>query len=116
MAGRHHREGVADRGRRRPAAAVAVGPGHQQRDHRHAFSPDGTRVLAGSDDTDAGVKIWDVGPTGDAELANLATPDGQGGVAFLPDGQRLVALVPTEPSGLARAPLPPAGEAHPRSA
>jgi serine/threonine protein kinase/WD40 repeat protein len=36
-----------------------------------AFSPDGTRVMAGAADLTA-VKTWDLGPNGDAELANLA--------------------------------------------
>jgi WD40 repeat protein len=52
------------------------------------FSPDGVRVMAG----DAGnsvVKIWDLGPTGDAEWANL---DASGAflVEFMADGRRLV--------------------------
>jgi WD40 repeat protein/DNA-binding SARP family transcriptional activator len=53
-----------------------------------AFSPDGTRVMAG----DAGnsvVKIWDLEPTGDAEWANLPAP-GAVHVEFMPDGRRLV--------------------------
>ena len=35
-----------------------------------AFSPDGMRVMAG-DDSRGAVTIWDVGPNGDAEWANL---------------------------------------------
>jgi WD40 repeat protein/DNA-binding SARP family transcriptional activator/class 3 adenylate cyclase len=53
-----------------------------------AFSPDGTRVMA----SDAGistVKIWDLGPTGDAEWANLPAP-GAFQVEFMPDGRRVV--------------------------
>jgi WD40 repeat protein len=53
-----------------------------------AFSPDGTRVIAG----DAGitaVKVWDLGPSGDAEWANLPAP-GLPGAEFMPDGRRVV--------------------------
>ena len=53
-----------------------------------AFSPDGTRVMAG----DAGitaVKIWDLGPNGDAEWANL--PAAGVPAEFMPDGRRVVA-------------------------
>ena len=35
-----------------------------------AFSPDGTRVMAG-DASISAVQVWDLGPTGDAEWANL---------------------------------------------
>ena len=52
------------------------------------FSPDGARVMAG----DAGitaVKIWDLGPNGDAEWANL--PAAGAPAEFMPDGRRLVA-------------------------
>ena len=53
-----------------------------------AFSPDGNRVMAG----DAGitaVKVWDLGPTGDAEWANLPAP-GYPAAEFMPDGRRVV--------------------------
>jgi WD40 repeat protein len=53
-----------------------------------AFSPDGTRVMAG----DAGitaVKVWDLGPTGDAEWANLPAA-GRPAAEFMPDGRRVV--------------------------
>ena len=53
-----------------------------------AFSPDGTRVMA-ADDGNSVVKIWDLGPTGDAEWANLPAP-GAFKVEFMPDGRRLV--------------------------
>ncbi|HZA26991.1 MAG TPA: BTAD domain-containing putative transcriptional regulator [Actinomycetota bacterium] len=53
-----------------------------------AFSPDGTRVMAG-DRGNSVVKIWDLGPTGDAEWANLPAPDAFQ-VEFMPDGRRLV--------------------------
>jgi WD40 repeat protein/DNA-binding SARP family transcriptional activator len=57
-----------------------------------AFSPDGTRLMAGGEDTAAGVRIWDVGPSGDAELANLHGPVGYPNyVEFMPDGRRLAA-------------------------
>ena len=52
-----------------------------------AFSPDGTRVMAG----DAGitaVKVWDVGPDGDAEWANV--PSSGWMVDFMPDGRGVV--------------------------
>jgi WD40 repeat protein/DNA-binding SARP family transcriptional activator len=53
-----------------------------------AFSPDGTRVMAG----DAGitaVKVWDLGPTGNAEWANLPAA-GRPAAEFMPDGRRVV--------------------------
>jgi WD40 repeat protein/DNA-binding SARP family transcriptional activator len=53
-----------------------------------AFSPDGTRVMAG-DEGNSVVKIWDLGPTGEAEWANLPAP-GESQVEFMPDGRRLV--------------------------
>jgi WD40 repeat protein len=57
-----------------------------------AFSPDGTRLMAGGEDTAAGVRIWDLGPSGDAELANLPGPVGYPDyVEFMPDGRRLAA-------------------------
>jgi WD40 repeat protein/DNA-binding SARP family transcriptional activator/class 3 adenylate cyclase len=52
-----------------------------------AFSPDGTRVMA----SDAGnnlVKVWDVGPTGGAEWANIPAP-GAFQVEFMPDGRHV---------------------------
>ncbi|HKA69804.1 MAG TPA: BTAD domain-containing putative transcriptional regulator [Actinomycetes bacterium] len=51
-----------------------------------AFSPDGTQLMGAG----AGVRIWDVGPAGDAEWANLPGPVG-GGVEFMPDGRRVAA-------------------------
>jgi WD40 repeat protein/DNA-binding SARP family transcriptional activator len=59
-----------------------------------AFSPDGTRVMAGAADLTA-VKTWDIGPNGDAELANLPVAAGVTGSSldevtlaeFLPDGR-----------------------------
>jgi serine/threonine protein kinase/WD40 repeat protein len=36
-----------------------------------AFSPDGTRVMAGSGPPASGIRIWDVSPLGGAEWANL---------------------------------------------
>jgi WD40 repeat protein/DNA-binding SARP family transcriptional activator len=57
-----------------------------------AFSPDGTRLMAGGEDSAAGVKIWDVGRSGDAEWANLPGPyDYPDDVEFMPDGRRLAA-------------------------
>ncbi|MFL5799047.1 MAG: protein kinase domain-containing protein [Actinomycetota bacterium] len=53
-----------------------------------AFSPDGTRVMAGDAGISA-VKVWDLGPTGDAEWANLPAP-GYPGAEFMPDGRRVV--------------------------
>jgi WD40 repeat protein len=53
-----------------------------------AFSPDGTRVMTG-DEGGSVVKIWDLGPTGDAEWANLPAR-GVSHVEFMPDGRRLV--------------------------
>lgn len=50
-----------------------------------AFSPDGTRVMAGDAGISA-VQVWDLGPSGDAEWANLDAP-GAPGAEFLPDGR-----------------------------
>jgi len=54
-----------------------------------AFSRDGTRVMAG----DAGitaVKVWDVGPDGDAEWTNIAWARWGWMVEFTPDGRGVV--------------------------
>jgi WD40 repeat protein/DNA-binding SARP family transcriptional activator len=53
-----------------------------------AFSPDGTRVMAG-DASSSAVQVWDLGPTGDAEWANLPAP-GYPAAEFMPDGRRVV--------------------------
>ncbi|HZA26975.1 MAG TPA: BTAD domain-containing putative transcriptional regulator [Actinomycetota bacterium] len=53
-----------------------------------AFSSDGSRVMAGDADISA-VKVWDLGPTGDAEWANLPAP-GFPAAEFMPDGRRVV--------------------------
>jgi WD40 repeat protein/DNA-binding SARP family transcriptional activator len=53
-----------------------------------AFSPDGKRVMAG-DASSSAVEVWDLGPTGDAEWANLPAP-GYPGAEFMPDGRRVV--------------------------
>jgi WD40 repeat protein len=53
-----------------------------------AFSPDGTRVMAGDVGISA-VKVWDLGPTGDAEWANIPAP-GYPAAEFMPDGLRVV--------------------------
>ena len=53
-----------------------------------AFSPDGTRVMASDADSTV-VKIWDLGPTGDAEWANFPAQRAYQ-VEFMPDGRRLV--------------------------
>ncbi len=54
-----------------------------------AFSPDGTRVMAG-DAAISAVKVWDLGPGGDEEWANLPTP-GFPAAEFTPDGRRVAA-------------------------
>ena len=55
-----------------------------------AFSPDGSRVMA-ADDRNSVVKIWDLGPSGDAEWANLPASWRDGyHMEFMPDGRRLV--------------------------
>ncbi len=52
-----------------------------------AFSPDGTRVLAGNTAVTA-IAVWDVGPTADAEVMSVTGADATGaGVAFGPDGR-----------------------------
>jgi WD40 repeat protein len=53
-----------------------------------AFSPDASHVMAGDVDISA-VKVWDLGPTGDAEWANLPAP-GYPGAEFMPDGRHVV--------------------------
>jgi WD40 repeat protein len=53
-----------------------------------AFSPDGTRVMAG-DASRSAVQVWDLGPTGDAEWANLPAP-GYPAAEFMPDGRRVL--------------------------
>ena len=57
-----------------------------------AFSPDGTRVMAGDADMSA-VKVWDLGPSGDAEWANLPAA-GKPAAEFTPDGRRIVTTSP----------------------
>ena len=65
-----HREGVGDRGDGCPRAVVAVGARDEERDR-------GSGLLARWDPGDGrgrgitAVKIWDLGPNGDAEWANL---------------------------------------------
>ncbi len=53
-----------------------------------AFSPDGTRVMAG-DVAVSAVTIWDLGADGAAEWANLPS-SGEAGAEFMPDGRRVV--------------------------
>jgi WD40 repeat protein/DNA-binding SARP family transcriptional activator len=53
-----------------------------------AFSPDGSRVMAGDAGMSA-VQVWDLGPTGDAEWPNLPAP-GSPAAEFMPDGRRVV--------------------------
>jgi WD40 repeat protein len=53
-----------------------------------AFSPDGSKVMAGDAGISA-VQVWDLGPSGDAEWANLDAP-GYPGAEFMPDGRRVV--------------------------
>jgi WD40 repeat protein/DNA-binding SARP family transcriptional activator len=53
-----------------------------------AFSPDGTKVMAGDIGISA-VKIWDLRANGDAEWANLPLI-GASEVEFMPDGRRVV--------------------------
>jgi WD40 repeat protein/DNA-binding SARP family transcriptional activator len=53
-----------------------------------AFSPDGSRVMAGDAGMSA-VQVWDLEPKGDAEWANLPAP-GSPAAEFMPDGRRVV--------------------------
>ncbi|HKG18624.1 MAG TPA: WD40 repeat domain-containing protein, partial [Candidatus Limnocylindrales bacterium] len=53
-----------------------------------AFSADGMRVMAG-DASSSAVQVWDLGPTGDAEWANLPAP-GYPAAEFMPDGRHVV--------------------------
>jgi WD40 repeat protein/DNA-binding SARP family transcriptional activator/class 3 adenylate cyclase len=57
-----------------------------------AFSPDGTRVMAGDAGISA-VRIWDLGPNGGAEWANLPA-SAQAAAEFMPDGRFMVARSP----------------------
>lgn len=63
-----------------------------------AFSPDGTRVMAGAAGISA-VKVWDLGPNGGAEWANLPA-SGYPAAEFMPDGRRVVARSPNDVSAL----------------
>lgn len=56
--------------------------------HGVAFSPDGTKVLGG-DALQSATKVWDLGPSGDAEWVNLPAP-GFPAAEFMPDGRRVV--------------------------
>ena len=57
-----------------------------------AFSPDGTWVMAGNASLSV-VKVWDLGPTGDAEWANLPAA-GRPAAEFMQDGQHVVTTNP----------------------
>lgn len=57
-----------------------------------AFSPDGTRLVAGSE-AGGGVLVWDVSPSGDAEWSNYPTGL-YSGADFVPAGDRLVLADP----------------------
>ena len=59
-----------------------------------AFSPDGTKVMAGAAGISA-VKVWDLGPNGGAEWANLPA-SGYPAAEFMPDGRRVVAHSPND--------------------
>jgi WD40 repeat protein/DNA-binding SARP family transcriptional activator/class 3 adenylate cyclase len=63
-----------------------------------AFSPSGTRVMAGDVGISA-VKIWDLGPGGGAEWANLPAA-GYPVAVFMPDGRRLVTRDPNDVAAL----------------
>jgi WD40 repeat protein/DNA-binding SARP family transcriptional activator/class 3 adenylate cyclase len=63
-----------------------------------AFSPSGTRVMAGDAGLSA-VKIWNLGPGGGAEWANLPAA-GYPAAEFMPDGRRLVAVTPNDDGAL----------------
>lgn len=53
-----------------------------------AFSPEGDQVMAGDLGASA-VKVWDLGPGGDAEISNIPAP-GRPAPEFLPDGRGIV--------------------------
>jgi WD40 repeat protein len=55
-----------------------------------AFSPDGTRVMAGSGPPASGIRIWDVSPLGGAEWANLSA-DPIGPEAVFQSARRVLA-------------------------
>jgi WD40 repeat protein len=55
-----------------------------------AFSPDGSRLIT----TETGTaKVWDVGISGDAEVAHLQTHANWSDVAFLPGGDQLMTVM-----------------------
>ncbi len=59
-----------------------------------AFSPDGTRLMAGDTESSA-LKIWDIGPNGNAEWANFpAAREELPPVAFTPDSHRVLTTSP----------------------
>src|SRR6187455_2781855 len=61
--------------------------GHAVSSNRHAFSPDGTRLAAASDDGTA--RLWDLA-TGRELLALRGHAAAVVDVAFSPDGKRLI--------------------------
>ncbi|MGH2539601.1 MAG: WD40 repeat domain-containing protein [Actinomycetota bacterium] len=63
-----------------------------------AFSPSGTRVMAGDAGISA-VKIWDLGPDGGAEWANLQGA-GYPAAVFMPDGRHVVTGDPNDVGAL----------------
>jgi WD40 repeat protein/DNA-binding SARP family transcriptional activator/class 3 adenylate cyclase len=63
-----------------------------------AFSPSGTQVMAGDAGISA-VKIWELGPGGGAEWANLPAA-GYPAAGFMPDGRGVVAVSPNDDGAL----------------
>jgi WD40 repeat protein len=61
--------------------------GHSGRVNSVAFSPDGKRLVSGSED--GTLKVWDAG-SGQETLSLMAHTNGVYSVAFSPDGKRLV--------------------------
>ena len=68
-------------------AELATFTGHTSQVNAVAYSPDGSRIVSGSDDKT--IKVWDA--VGGAELATLAGHTGfVQSVAYSPDGSRIV--------------------------
>ena len=83
-----------------------------------ALAPNGSALMAGADDRPA-TKVWDLGPSGAAEVAALPSVREYGDIAFMPDGERLLGVGAdgrlrtwTLATGQGAAPIGPVFEEH----